>query len=235
LKRIHIVIFIALLLGLLFLFNSKSSKSEPEQTSASSQSPPPKAVVKPAPAPAPEVRVDMDARVGRASMKIVNGPSFAESAQGQTSLIERFRLPSATPLSGAESFEMMKLKAVLESSYRPEMGERIEEKFGFVIFASRQSQFNLTLDGSLPVVAKIGNGVLGIVTGTIIVTLTDSQAAKNVANAHGLNLKFVDLDLKLAYYSAPATAALDQVAAELKANSYVEQVTLEVVQARKRL
>lgn len=185
--------------------------------------------------PEPAVTVVINPAIGRESLRIAGDSSTVHSQQKHEDMLTRFRFPNSRPITGAENFELLKLKAIPTRSFAPGMGEKIEDKFGFTIFAAPGPDFNLTTDGSLPVVAKKGSGMLGIVTGTILVTLKDSNLAQGLAQAHSLKLKFVDPDLKLAYFSAPTSAPLDQIVSTLSASEGVEHVTLEVVQARKRL
>lgn len=177
--------------------------------------------------------VTLDPAKGRESLRLAPNQNLQAAAIQQQDFLNRYRVPG--PIAGAENFEMLKLKAIPAQAYRPDMGPRIDEKFGFVIMAGEQNRFDIAIDGSRPVVAKKGNGMLGILTGTIIVVLKDNNAADELARSYNLTLKFLDPDLKLAYYSAPTETPLDQVAAQLEANSSVERVTLEVVQTRKRL
>lgn len=181
------------------------------------------------------IEVRFDPRLGRPTMKVAQNHDIEAARQSVKERLARYRIPASALLAGAEAFELMKLKAVPAANYRAEMGELIEEKLGFAIFAGSQGRFDLAADGGLPVVAKKGSGLLGIVTGTLIVTLKDGGAASPLARQHQMDLKFFDPDLKLAYYTAPSTAVLDQLASELEANANVENVTIEIVQSRKRL
>jgi len=180
----------------------------------------------------PVIRAEED---GRETIRIAFEQKVELEMQRKEDLLNQYRLGPMPPLPGAGAFEMLKLKAVPKAQYEPRMGQLISEKLGFAIFATTQSAFELTAGTELPVLAKKGNGILGIVTGTIIVTLKENTLAPLLAQTYDLTLKYLDKDLRLAYFTAPANTPLDKVVEALQRDASVENVNLEVVQSRKRL
>lgn len=157
-------------------------------------------------------------------------PPIKEPSHGD--FLSRYRdvSPSRASLPG---YDLMRLRAIQKDRYRPGLGTQIDEKFGFVIYAA-DGQSDLMVDDGLPVVAKNTNGILGIVTGTLIVTLREGALALDLAKDYGLKVIYFDEDLRLAYYSAPEKSSLDSVVETLKRDRLVESVNLEVIQSRKK-
>ena len=173
---------------------------------------------------------------GRESLRVPIEQRIEDEIQRKEAFLNRYRVVPMEPLPGAATFEMLKLKAVAKDQYDPRLGLLISEKLGFVIYAADDhSPFLLSIDGNLPVVANKSNGMLGIVTGTIVVTLKESSMAQAVAQNYGLTLKYLDKEMRLAYFSAPSKTALDKVVEALQKDVSVEHVNLEIVQSKKRL
>lgn len=181
----------------------------------------------------PVVRVTEDN--GKDTIKLAFEQKIELQMQRKEDLLNQYRLGPMPPLPGAGTFEMMRLKAVPKAAYEPRMGQLISEKLGFAIFASTQSMYSLSAEHGLPVVANKSNGMLGIVTGTIIVTLKESGLAASIAQSYDLTLKYLDKDLRIAYFTAPANTQLERVVEALQRDGSIESVDLEIVQSRKRL
>ncbi len=173
---------------------------------------------------------------GRESLRIAVAQNLEAELQRKEDFLSKYRVGQRDAMPGAATYEMLKLKAIPRGQYDPRLGERITEKLGFVIYAAPSTKpFELAVDGSLPVVAQKSNGMLGIVTGTIVVTLKQSSMAQGLAQSYDLTLKYLDKDMRLAYFSAPDKTALDQVVVALQKDSAVEHVNLEIVQSKKRM
>lgn len=129
------------------------------------------------------------------------------------------------------SYEVLNLRAVPKDEYRPEMGAVVTEKMNYMMIAGSQG---LTAGVTLPVVARASNGLLGIVTGTFLVKIKDLSDVSPVARTHGLTLKFLDEDTKVAYFSAAPATSLNDVLSALKDDPSVENASLEVIQSQKR-
>ncbi len=167
-------------------------------------------------------------------------PEPTESAQAgadrQSDFISRYRVggPKGGISVADGRFELLSLRAVPAARYVPDMGHKVSEKLGYVIFASSRPPGTAD-DESLLVVAKKSNGMLGIVTGTIIVRLKEAALALDLANSYKLTLKYIDDDLRLAYYSTTEDTSLAQIVEILKQDDAVETVNLEIVNSKKRL
>lgn len=173
---------------------------------------------------------------GKAAIRLPPPVERSGEAQArQESLVERFRIGRGRGVSVAdERFEVLRLKAIPAAQYRPELGEKIGERMGFAIFASRDASGEFTNDGTFPVVAKKSNGMLGIVTGTIVVRLKESSLALSLADTYEMTLKYIDDDLRIAYYSAAGKTSLTQLVDLLARDTAVESVNLEIVNSKKR-
>lgn len=177
---------------------------------------------------------------------VTAGPSTPAPSSGK----EDFHLPPPTgsasdPLdvvrrygSGAGwsgdggSFEVLKLRAVRRDEYSPELGPALFERNGRVVFAAENGD---ALDGrSLPVVARASNGVLGFLSGVLLVTLNDRSDVDPVARTHGLELKAYDEDLRLATLRVPEGTSILQMMKTLQSDPSVADVKPEVIQSFKR-
>ncbi len=174
---------------------------------------------------------------GKAAVRLpppTEAPSAAEARN--ESLLNRFRIGRGRPVTvGNERFELLNLRAIPKAQYRADLGEKIGEKLGFVIFASRSPAGAASDDGTFSVVAKKSNGMLGIVTGTIIVRLKESALALTLAETYELTLKYIDDDLRMAYYSTSDKASLNKIVELLSQDNAVETVNLEIINSKKRL
>lgn len=132
-------------------------------------------------------------------------------------------------------FEVMGLRAVPLSQYDRSSGAAVTERLGYAFIPTDESGSSLvTKNGAMPVVAQASNGTLGIVTGTVIVSLKDLADAAALARDHSLKLKYVDQDLLQAYYESPSSQPLTAVMQTLSQQPAVKAVRLEIVQTRKR-
>lgn len=238
-----IVILVAAIIGaaVFILFKSKSTKQNDNLMTALRTS---SAVDRGSRAPASktgtEVKVGIPvtkiAGEGRESLRVPLEQRIEDEIQRKEAFLNRYRVFPMEPLPGATTFEMLKLKAITKDQYEPHMGSLISEKLGFVIYAADDHDpFLLSIDGTLPVVANKSNGMLGIVTGTIVVTLKESSMAQALAQTYDLTLKYLDKEMRLAYFSAPSKTALDKVVEALQKDVSVEHVNLEIVQSKKRM
>lgn len=136
-----------------------------------------------------------------------------------------------------QEFERMRLIAVPSSEYDRSSGAAVAERMGYVFIpTSELAPLNRRSGSSeFPVVAQSASGLLGVVTGTLVVQLKDLSAVNAVARRHGLKLKYLDQDLQTAYFeSADGAVTLEQLADGLREEVVVAEVRLEIVQSRKR-
>ena len=133
---------------------------------------------------------------------------------------------------GRQEFEVLRLRAIEKENYDPSLGARVDERLGYVIFASAGG---FALDGAgLPVVVKGSAGAFAIVTGTILVTLKDKNALSAVEKTHGLSLRHFDEAIGLASFAAPEASPLNALVDGLKSDPSVADATLEILQNWKR-
>lgn len=132
-----------------------------------------------------------------------------------------------------QAFELLSLRAIAKERYDESLGPLVSERLGYAIFAPGTAAALVVGDG-LPVVVKTSNGMIGIVTGTVLVTLKDRGSLRAVESAHALSLRHYDEDLRLASFVVPESKSLTSVVDELRADASVEDASLEIVQSWKR-
>lgn len=131
------------------------------------------------------------------------------------------------------SFQLLRLRAISKYSYDSQMGPRIDEKMNLVFFDPSESSAS-SLPMTFPVVMKNSNGQLGILSGTLMVTMKDIQQAGLLAQRFGLALKAQDNALDLAYLAAPRADQLGDLITGLRQDPDVKSVEAEIVQNWKK-
>lgn len=199
--------------------------------------------------PAPRIPASIPKKLDRVAEPVSSGkmairlpeptassPTPERNAERNERFIDRYRWNGSRGIHVSDQrFDFLRLKAITSENYRSDMGTGVDEKLGYVIFAARDAFGELSEDGTLPVVAKRSNGMLGIVTGTIIVRLRESALAIGIAENYHLTLKYIDDDLKVAYYSGQdSKTSLTNLVEALKHDTAVESVNLEIVNSKKR-
>ena len=110
----------------------------------------------------------------------------------------------------------------------------IETKGAFVVFsAAQQSVPSLTsVNGatSYPAALNPRTGELGILPGTLKVSLKDTSSAAAVAADHGLEVVRVFAHLQMAFYRVPPGQDVVAAAAALSADARVASAEVEVVE-----
>jgi hypothetical protein len=134
---------------------------------------------------------------------------------------------------GQGSFEMLNLHAISKASYSAEMGELVSEKMNMVIFNPSPHATN-SLPSTFPVVMKNSNGSLGLISGTLLVTMSDINQAGIIGQRHGLSLKAQDSALGLAFFVVPKVSEINLVMANLRQDPSVKSVEAEIVQNWKK-
>lgn len=129
-------------------------------------------------------------------------------------------------------FELLSLRAVRAENYSLELGAKIAEKNGFIVFEPSGS---ILPGASYAVVSNKSNGMMGFVSGIFMVQLADLNQAPSLSTQYNLILKTTDSDLNLAYLQAPQGADLTQMLASLRQDPRIEQVDLEIITSFKRL
>lgn len=112
-------------------------------------------------------------------------------------------------------------------------GKLIETKGSFIVFsAGQQSAASVTsVNGtSFPTAVNARTGKIGIVPGTLNVTLKNSGKAAAVAASHGLEVVRVFAHLKTAVYRVKPGQDVVAVATSLAADSNVSSAEIEVIE-----
>lgn len=132
----------------------------------------------------------------------------------------QYQLPSGT-------FDVLSLRAVPRADFNGDENEIVGEKLGFVFVETS------TIQNSRPTVINRSNGMLGVVTGTILVRTNDTSIAPVIAQKHSLRVLHVDQSIGLIYLSAsPDTAP--SLLNSIKATPSVTSVNLEIVESEAR-
>lgn len=163
---------------------------------------------------------------------------YDSERQAKDEIIQKYDSGQLLVHSGG-TFKILNLRAIPKSSYKATMKPPIAEKFGMLIYsvdpnAGFGSGFGLS-NGGKPVVAKDSNGIIGIVTGTIIVRLKDSSTFVELATRYGISSIYFDANLNLAFYSAPLGVRLDELVQSLKQDPSIEDAQLEILLSEKRV
>ncbi len=134
----------------------------------------------------------------------------------------------------SSNYEILNLRAIPSADYNSGQGDVVLEKFGYVFVKSDDASIpQMLITDSRPVVAKSSNGMIALVTGTLIVKLKDASAAQMLAQSYGLELKSYDADVMTAYYKVPSGSSVVSATQILAQNSSVSVVQPEIVQAIK--
>lgn len=175
-----------------------------------------------------------EAASARPARSRVNLPAPPDVSREQRQVAESQRIRSLGQefRIGNEDYELLSIRALPKAEYGGPASKVLFERLGFVFFDGAQHQ-GLHVDGTFPVVSRKSNGLLGVITGTLIVTLKDFRSGSSIAQSYGLRTKFSDESLNTVYLAAPLSASLSDLAGALKADPSVESVTIEVVQTQK--
>ncbi|KYG66086.1 hypothetical protein AZI86_03195 [Bdellovibrio bacteriovorus] len=136
-------------------------------------------------------------------------------------------------IQGQGSFQVLRLRAISKYSYTEEMGTVIDQKMNLVFFDPSESSATAK-PMTFPVVMKSSNGQLGILSGTLLVTMKDIQQAGLLAQRFGLALKAQDNSLGLAYLGAPRADEVSELINSLRQDPAVKSVEAEIVQNWKK-
>lgn len=128
-------------------------------------------------------------------------------------------------------------RAIPTSQYNSSYGPVLFEQNGFSVVAIDTTADNDWKDlvvraGDRPLVINPANAHLGIVTGTLVVKLTDVRQAEPLAGRQNLQLISVDESIHTAYFRAPENYHLLSGAAEVGKDRAVEHVELEIVRGK---
>jgi hypothetical protein len=130
-------------------------------------------------------------------------------------------------------FEVLRLRAISKYSYNSNMGNLVDEKMNLVFFDPAIGAKD-AMPMTFPVVMKMSNGQLGIISGTLIVTMKNIQEAGTLGQRFGLSLKAQDDTLAMAYFAAPKVDRINDLIADLRLDPSVKSVQAEIVQSWKK-
>jgi hypothetical protein len=127
-------------------------------------------------------------------------------------------------------------RAVVRSDYRPYMGKILFEHQSYVVFeqdtAASLNWKNLVVRAADRPLVVNPNGRLGVVTGTLVVKLSDVHKADVLAGRENLQLLRLDEAVGIAYFRAPENYELMTGAERLRKSPDVERVEIEIVQSK---
>jgi hypothetical protein len=177
----------------------------------------------------------------RAALKRGLPPATSRSADWKP--MERYRGLRLGPkvAMGEREALLLGARAVPEERYSAVMGPVLFRQSGFVMVSHPAGGDLRVGNGDFPVVVNPGNGRPGIVTGTLIATLSGtgadftnaSASAGRLAARSGLRLLYVDKSLGVAYFKAPQGSLLLTVRRRLLADPAVRAVEVETIYGRK--
>lgn len=136
-------------------------------------------------------------------------------------------------LPGVRAAEIISHELPQQALSRMGGGKLIETKGSFVIFsAAEQSQASVTsVNGtSYPTALNQRTGGIGIVPGTLSVTLKNIASATAIASDHGLDIVRVFAHLQTAFYRVKPGQDVVAAAASLTADARVASVEVEIVE-----
>lgn len=141
---------------------------------------------------------------------------------------------SVLTLNG-QSFSLAPAYAIKEGDYRPDLGEILEKKWGFAIFAAEKApQRFISPDALNLVVVNESNGRWGIISGTVIVQIHPKADLSALAEAYNLQILMLDEALHQAYMKVPAGTDFQTLLVDLKQDSRVRGTEVEIIQSEKR-
>jgi hypothetical protein len=131
------------------------------------------------------------------------------------------------------TFELLRLRAISKYSYTSDMGNFVDEKMKLVFFDPAAGA-TASLPMTFPVVVKSSNGQIGIISGTLLVSMRDIQQASDLAQRYGLALKAQDDSLSLAYMGVPRADQVNELMVQIRQEPSVKSVSAEIVQNWKK-
>lgn len=133
---------------------------------------------------------------------------------------EQLQLPTGT-------YDRLSLRAIPKTEYRGDLNDIVTEKLGFVFVESANPQ------SGRPTVLNRANGLIGVITGTILVRTTDLSATQSLAQRLSLRILHTDESIGLVYLAANPDAAA-QIAKSIQGIPSVTSITLEIVESEAR-
>lgn len=161
----------------------------------------------------------------------------------ETSPTERYRgleISAALKINEHDQ-QVLAARAIPTSNYSAkQFGPLLFEENGFSIVAmdTRNSEPWADLvvhEADRPVVVNPASGRMGVVTGTVILKLSNIADAEKIAERENLTLLSVDPTINTAYFRAPEKYGLVSGSQRLQEDPGVVRVELEVVQGPREL
>jgi hypothetical protein len=238
---IGVIAFCVASLVLIYIFIGRHSSSPKTETSASSS---PQTAIpsqNPPQAPAAQRRVAQEnIHPRQAQRPSLRQPQAQEKNQHKLAqFLTRYASGSSISLKGSE-YQILNLRAIPKDRYNTSMGPVEFERMNQIFIASSDNSISQMIVGdSQPVLAKKSNGMVSLVTGTLLVTLKNANTsldstAQNLAQIYHLTLlQPVDADLKLAALKASPGSSLVKLFTDLQADPSVASVRIETLQSFK--
>jgi hypothetical protein len=134
---------------------------------------------------------------------------------------------------GEREVLLLDARAVREEDYSSVMGPVLFRQSGFVLVRHPAGGDLKMGAGDFPVVVNPGNGRAGVVTGTLIATLSDPASAGRLAALSGLRILHLDKSLGVVYFKAPPESLLLSIRRRLLNDPAVRAVEVETIYGRK--
>lgn len=132
------------------------------------------------------------------------------------------------------SYQLVGARAVKAANYHSGMGEKVFEQNGFVVVATDPGLWqDMTYRSTDNPVVVSSSGRVGIVTGTIMVKLSNASRAQQFARRHNLELLSIDRDIHTAFFKPAENVSILRTVESLRLDGSAENVELEIVSGRK--
>lgn len=207
-------------LGMLLEVRSKMRPQEPSQLI-----PPPAKAPAQAPTPVLEVTAVAEEKGATKILLSEREPEYITPPAEELKLYSTkiyFKQKNGT-------YELLRLRAISKYSYTPDMGSHVAQTMNFVFFDPAGSSDTLP-PKTFRVVIKMSNGQLAVLSGILLVSLSEIRQAGPLAQRFGLTLKAQDNSRGLAYLGVPDADRLTELLHLLRQEPSVKSVEAEIVQ-----
>ncbi|MBX7231401.1 MAG: hypothetical protein K1X29_04880 [Bdellovibrionales bacterium] len=134
-----------------------------------------------------------------------------------------------------QKVKILNLKAIPKEKFQGSSDEILMEKLGYV-FVNSPMHEGVKVDlGGYPVVAKKSNGMVGVMTGVLMVAVKSETDVGRLTNTFDLTLNSFDLELKRAYFSVNSSQSLPDLLSTIQQDKGVVRASLEIIFSHGRL
>ncbi len=122
--------------------------------------------------------------------------------------------------------------AVGNEVYTPDMGPIIKKYNHMVIFEKNINSPNM--DKELAVVQNLNNGMMGVITGYLVLVPKSSNSIEHILNNYPLEVSYQAKQINTYYLKYEGKEDIFEMADELMKSNSVKRVTVEVIEKSKR-